>query len=86
MNAKTLERKLKEINKSLPKEKCEEDENCRGKHMNKLYKLTCLAYDSFSSGVTTKRTVRNWGRIIRKYEYYPDEAGLCHFSSCFNGI
>ncbi len=85
MNAKALERKLKEINRSLPKKKCIEDDECGGEHMTKLYKLTCLAYDSFSAGLTTKRTVRNWGKIIHKYEYYPGEAGLGHFT-CFDGI
>ncbi len=85
MNAKSLEKELKVINELLPKEKCLKDDECRGEHMQKLYKLTCLAYDSFSLGLTTKRTVRNWGKIIRKYEYYPNEAGLCHFI-CFNEI
>ena len=89
MNKTSLKNRLEDLNKRYPKEKCflnrvQTDDG--REHANELYELTCLAAEMYHRGVTSKSTVRKWGELIGKYEYYKDESGRGHFTHIFGPV
>ena len=86
MNKTSLINKLNKLTLQYPKNENESNntDNIRN-HKNAIYQITCNITDLWFSNLITRKTVRNYGKILRQYEYYPDEAGLGHFS-IFKGI
>ena len=90
LNKTSLTKKLDSIASEYPQHICkyggtETEKSNACNHATKLYRLTCAIDDLWSLHLITKRTARSYGKILRQYEYYEDEAGLGHFA-VFNGI